>query len=208
MGQVLPTNPQEKALDLRTYCICNMPWEHGKFYIGCDYCDGWYHGKCVGIQKRSEASIIKYMCPLCAKRKIDPTSKLHENETEYYKEKYKESNQQLESLKHTLDTQIEEAFTEANTWKTKYETEKKSEVSGKNAQKVEKQKIVQENDELRQCIDQLNAAHKTELDNKQRTLESLSSQHKQTKLDNARHQRKITAQEEQDDIEWTGDEMK
>ena len=40
----------------------------GRFYIGCDRCDGWYHGSCVGVTK-SEADVMDtYVCPLCQQK--------------------------------------------------------------------------------------------------------------------------------------------
>lgn len=36
-----------------------------RFYIGCDRCQNWYHGRCVGILQ-SEADLIdEYVCPQC-----------------------------------------------------------------------------------------------------------------------------------------------
>jgi len=54
------------------YCTCRGPSD-GKFMIGCDHCDGWFHGKCVGVSAKCgeaiEAEGAQYMCPLCAKSK-------------------------------------------------------------------------------------------------------------------------------------------
>ncbi|KAK7939047.1 hypothetical protein WMY93_002373 [Mugilogobius chulae] len=39
------------------YCICRTPYDESQFYIGCDRCQNWYHGRCVGILQ-SEANHI------------------------------------------------------------------------------------------------------------------------------------------------------
>ncbi|XP_041881396.1 nucleosome-remodeling factor subunit BPTF isoform X8 [Corvus kubaryi] len=47
------------------YCICRTPYDESQFYIGCDRCQNWYHGRCVGILQ-SEADLIdEYVCPQC-----------------------------------------------------------------------------------------------------------------------------------------------
>ena len=51
----------------KLYCICRKEWEDGKFYIGCDFCDDWLHGKCVGIPKNA-SGIELFRCPACRDR--------------------------------------------------------------------------------------------------------------------------------------------
>ncbi|XP_043941023.1 nucleosome-remodeling factor subunit BPTF isoform X2 [Protopterus annectens] len=47
------------------YCICRTPYDDTQFYIGCDRCQNWFHGRCVGILQ-SEADLIdEYVCPQC-----------------------------------------------------------------------------------------------------------------------------------------------
>lgn len=47
------------------YCICRTPYDDSQFYIGCDRCQNWFHGRCVGILQ-SEADLIdEYVCPEC-----------------------------------------------------------------------------------------------------------------------------------------------
>ena len=36
-----------------------------RFYIGCDRCNDWFHGSCVGITKQEADSIDTYLCPRC-----------------------------------------------------------------------------------------------------------------------------------------------
>ena len=43
-------------------------WSHvtfARFYIGCDHCDDWYHGSCVGITKSEADRMDTYICPVC-----------------------------------------------------------------------------------------------------------------------------------------------
>lgn len=36
-----------------------------RFYIGCDRCQNWYHGRCVGILQSEASEIDEYVCPQC-----------------------------------------------------------------------------------------------------------------------------------------------
>lgn len=36
-----------------------------RFYIGCDRCQNWYHGRCVGILQSEANHIDEYVCPQC-----------------------------------------------------------------------------------------------------------------------------------------------
>jgi hypothetical protein len=51
-----------------SYCIdtCQRGRvEDGSFMVGCDFCDGWYHGACVGITKDEANLRESYLCPRC-----------------------------------------------------------------------------------------------------------------------------------------------
>lgn len=41
-------------------CFCLF-----RFYIGCDRCQNWYHGRCVGILQSEANHIDEYVCPQC-----------------------------------------------------------------------------------------------------------------------------------------------
>ncbi|XP_041077754.1 nucleosome-remodeling factor subunit BPTF-like isoform X3 [Polyodon spathula] len=47
------------------YCICRTPYDEAQFYIGCDRCQNWYHGRCVGIVQSEATLIDEYVCPQC-----------------------------------------------------------------------------------------------------------------------------------------------
>jgi nucleosome-remodeling factor subunit BPTF len=38
-----------------------------RFYICCDKCQDWFHGKCVGILQSEAEDIDEYICPNCQK---------------------------------------------------------------------------------------------------------------------------------------------
>ncbi|PNY06796.1 PHD finger protein alfin-like 3-like [Trifolium pratense] len=48
--------------------LCNICFMHhgvDSFWIFCDYCDHWFHGKCVKVTASIAAEINKYKCPFC-----------------------------------------------------------------------------------------------------------------------------------------------
>ena len=47
-------------------CICKSSYRKTDFMIGCDYCEEWLHGTCMGgLTEENTSGIIKYMCPTC-----------------------------------------------------------------------------------------------------------------------------------------------
>lgn len=36
-----------------------------RFYICCDKCQDWFHGRCVGVLQSEADSIDEYICPNC-----------------------------------------------------------------------------------------------------------------------------------------------
>jgi len=53
---------------LCAYCICRRPYEG--FMIGCDDCEEWYHGACIGVSQAQGNKIDKYLCVRCCVKKV------------------------------------------------------------------------------------------------------------------------------------------
>ncbi|KAJ1519876.1 hypothetical protein ONE63_004117 [Megalurothrips usitatus] len=49
------------------YCLCKQPYDESQFYICCDRCQDWFHGRCVGILQSEADNIDEYTCPNCQK---------------------------------------------------------------------------------------------------------------------------------------------
>lgn len=43
------------------YFICYFR----RFYICCDTCQDWFHGRCVGVLQAESSNIDEYVCPNC-----------------------------------------------------------------------------------------------------------------------------------------------
>ena len=48
------------------YCTGNDAATLNRFMIGCDKCERWVHGPCVGVGKAAADSMDDYLCPYCA----------------------------------------------------------------------------------------------------------------------------------------------
>ncbi|CAI0443618.1 unnamed protein product [Linum tenue] len=48
---------------------CGGTYNSDEFWIGCDICERWYHGKCVKITPAKAESIKHYKCPSCCTKK-------------------------------------------------------------------------------------------------------------------------------------------
>jgi len=53
-------------------CLCRKPYDDSQFYIGCENCEDWFHGRCIGVLQAEAENIEEYVCPNC-----DPNSKLN-----------------------------------------------------------------------------------------------------------------------------------
>ncbi|CAC5424118.1 BPTF [Mytilus coruscus] len=66
---------QQENTTEELYCLCKTPYDESQFYIGCDRCQDWFHGKCVGISEKEASSLDVYLCPKCKQQdKEDPLS--------------------------------------------------------------------------------------------------------------------------------------
>ncbi|RZC39906.1 nucleosome-remodeling factor subunit NURF301, partial [Asbolus verrucosus] len=59
----------------KLYCICRTPYDETKFYVGCDLCNNWFHGDCVGITEESSRTLTEFVCEECKQAK--DTEKLY-----------------------------------------------------------------------------------------------------------------------------------
>ncbi|KAL8119761.1 hypothetical protein AgCh_017025 [Apium graveolens] len=48
---------------------CSGNYSADEFWIGCDICERWYHGKCVKITPAKAENIKQYKCPSCSMKK-------------------------------------------------------------------------------------------------------------------------------------------
>jgi hypothetical protein len=56
-----------------TLCgTCGGIYSTDEFWIGCDVCEKWYHGKCVKITPAKAESIKQYKCPSCSLKRPRP----------------------------------------------------------------------------------------------------------------------------------------
>ncbi|KAG5359380.1 COMPASS component SPP1 [Yarrowia sp. C11] len=49
------------------FCVCRRP-DDGKWMIGCDYCEEWIHGTCVGMTPARAKLMHKFCCPFCTRK--------------------------------------------------------------------------------------------------------------------------------------------
>ena len=53
-----------------TFCgSCGGNYTADEFWIGCDICEKWFHGKCVKITPARAEHIKQYKCPSCSTKR-------------------------------------------------------------------------------------------------------------------------------------------
>ncbi|XP_050394423.2 nucleosome-remodeling factor subunit BPTF [Patella vulgata] len=62
---------QKENTSEELYCLCKTPYDESQFYVGCDRCQDWFHGGCVGISKTEADNLETYICPNCQKKEKD-----------------------------------------------------------------------------------------------------------------------------------------
>ncbi|EXB59013.1 PHD finger protein ALFIN-LIKE 1 [Morus notabilis] len=61
---------EEEDEHSETLCgSCGGNYNADEFWIGCDICEKWFHGKCVKITPAKAESIKQYKCPSCSMKR-------------------------------------------------------------------------------------------------------------------------------------------
>ncbi|KAL3875950.1 hypothetical protein ACJMK2_033849 [Sinanodonta woodiana] len=75
---------QQECATEELYCLCRTPYDETKFYVGCDRCQDWFHGHCVGITEKEASQLDTYVCPSCQKKDaVDPVSLKELSDNDY-----------------------------------------------------------------------------------------------------------------------------
>ncbi|CAA6664242.1 unnamed protein product [Spirodela intermedia] len=68
-GGVEEEEEEEEGEHGETLCgACGESYASDEFWICCDICERWFHGKCVKITPARAEHIKQYKCPSCSKR--------------------------------------------------------------------------------------------------------------------------------------------
>lgn len=46
-------------------CLIILTFYTFMYYSGCDACEDWYHGDCIGITRKQSKLIKQYFCDVC-----------------------------------------------------------------------------------------------------------------------------------------------
>ncbi|KAF8765836.1 hypothetical protein HU200_008350 [Digitaria exilis] len=72
-GPVQENQEEEDVLsgEDKNFCAsCGDRYHANAFWIGCNVCERWYHGKCVKIRASEAENIDHYECPECCSEKV------------------------------------------------------------------------------------------------------------------------------------------
>ncbi|CAK1552071.1 unnamed protein product [Leptosia nina] len=74
-GDATPKNSKKSAKKEKLLCICQTPYDNTKFYVGCEHCNNWFHGDCVGVTEEMSKTMEEYVCSEC--RRAEETQELY-----------------------------------------------------------------------------------------------------------------------------------
>jgi len=99
------------------YCLCRQPYDESQFYIGCESCTDWFHGRCVGIIQAESDSIDEYVCPKCApnsKYNYANLKKLNSKDHELIKKTFKsiQQNRNSQPFREPVDPNVNPKYYE------------------------------------------------------------------------------------------------
>lgn len=57
---------EDQAMTECAACEETYSADDGHLWIGCDHCERWFHGRCVGMTPEKAEEIEHYMCPGCS----------------------------------------------------------------------------------------------------------------------------------------------
>merc|ERR1711983_115868 len=73
------TTSEDENVGETLYCTCRST-DVNRFMIGCDHCEEWYHGDCIGVTEKEAKFIKKFYCIECREK--------NKHLTVVYKRKY------------------------------------------------------------------------------------------------------------------------
>jgi len=72
-GAGLGLEDEEEEEHGDTLCgACGESYAADEFWICCDICEKWFHGKCVKITPARAEHIKQYKCPSCSNKRARP----------------------------------------------------------------------------------------------------------------------------------------
>merc|ERR1719193_3071810 len=99
------------------YCLCRQPYDDSQFYIGCEKCEDWFHGRCVGILQSEAENIEEYVCPRCepsSRLNYPNLKKLNSKDHELIKETFKaiQNNRNSQPFKEPVNPNVNPKYCE------------------------------------------------------------------------------------------------
>lgn len=99
------------------YCLCRQPYDDSQFYIGCEKCTDWFHGRCVGILQAEAESIEEYVCPRCepkSRLNYPNLKKLNSKDHELIKKTFKiiQTNRNSQPFREPVDPHVNPKYYE------------------------------------------------------------------------------------------------
>lgn len=84
MSEFICKDCKKAKEDQEIYCLCKQAYDESQFYIGCERCGDWFHGRCVGILQKESESIDEYLCPNCEPNSPINQANMHTISSQHY----------------------------------------------------------------------------------------------------------------------------
>jgi len=62
------------------HCICRQPYDPKKFYMACNGCKRWFHGKCMNVTEKKAKKLQEWYCTECSPNDAQDSKKKKKSE--------------------------------------------------------------------------------------------------------------------------------
>lgn len=101
-AMTLAEEEEEEEVPMQ-YCVCRST-DCSRFMIGCDNCNEWYHGDCIGVTQTAAKAIKQFFCDACRER--DKSLEIQYKSKKVVKERHHRASDSSDTERHHKEVPV------------------------------------------------------------------------------------------------------